>query len=99
MEALFVEQTKKADLAYLQQLAGRCLEHVQDFYPTKWKTRILQEFRPQIETIMMAKELDEWEAAVHLYNGTTNKLDKIYFMAAVKDLVTEKLEANVQTNS
>jgi hypothetical protein len=90
MEGLFVEQTKKADLAYLQQLAAKCLEHVQDFFPTKWKTRILNEFRPQIETIMLAKEMDEWEAAVHLYNGTKVNLEKIYFMAAVKDMVNEK---------
>lgn len=88
-------ETKKADLAYLQQLAYRCMERVQDLYPTKWKTIILQTYRPQIEIIMQAKGMDLWEAAVELYNGASdpNDLrrldDKIFFMAAAKDLADE----------
>lgn len=85
-------ETKKANLGYLQQLAERCLERVQDLYPTKWKTIILQTYQPQIEIIMAAKDLDMWEAAVELYNQANdpNELrridDKIFFMAAVKSM-------------
>lgn len=90
-------ETKKADLAYLQQLAHRCLERVQDLYPTTWKTIILQTYQPQIEIIMQAKGMDMWEAAVELYNGANdpNELrrldDKIFFMAAVKNMASESV--------
>jgi len=92
-----VLETRKVNLAHLQQLALKCLEHVQYLYASNWDTLIEQTYRPQIETIMLAKAMDEWEAAVFLYNNAKDPnqakqfTDKIFFMAAVKIISEEKI--------
>jgi len=88
-----IEANWKVDIVKLHSLGLKCLEHVQDLYPTSWKTTIIQTYIPQIELIMLAKNLDEWEAAVLLYNEAKTAGEKIWFMAAVKNKISEKIAA------
>jgi len=85
-----IEGNRKVDIVALHSLGLKCLEHVQDLYPTSCKSIIIQTYLPQIEVMMLAKNMDEWEAAVLLYNEARTAGEKIWFMAAVKNLINEK---------
>ena len=89
-----IDSSMKVDLNQLQELGLKCLTHCQELYPTSWKSIIIQTYLPQIELMMLAKNMSEWEAAVLLYNEAKTCGEKVWFMAAVKNMVNKKINTN-----
>lgn len=82
-----IDTSKKVDEEQINALSLKCLEHVQDVYPTSWKTIITKTYEPMIDAIMKRDSKDEFEAAVFLYNLVASLADKIWYMAAAKSMI------------
>lgn len=71
----------------IQQLAARCLMHVQDIYPSKWKTILLKDYIPFIQGKMRELQTDDvYGAAVFYYNMHAPNHVKIWWLAAAKNM-------------
>lgn len=91
-----VETTRTVNTPQLRHLAETCYNHVMDLYPFTWEDSVRKIYKPQIQTMMLAKGMDEYEAASELYNHVKAPnpvialTDKVFFMAALKIIIDEK---------
>lgn len=76
----------QVDTISIQPLALKCLVFVQDLYPTQWKTILIKRYIPIVEAEMISSQADCWQAAIKFYNDTHNKTEKIWWLAAAKNI-------------
>ena len=83
MELKLNGKSQKVEFEDLEKLAEKCRAHVEAIYPTCWSSLISNTYAVNILIFMEAKQLSKWEAAVLLYNTSTDLTDKVFYMAAV----------------